>query len=96
MTDDLILRMLIHYCDTKTMSERQGLSLKELGEVQIRAYYIEKELKAWDAIKQKLEIKSNDIGIEDIFIKGTDTIVIYNEDDSFEIVKKVLENECNS
>ena len=44
-------------------------------------------------LKSKLEMRSLAPGIEDIVLKGTDTIVVYNEDDNYEKVKEWLEND---
>ena len=52
-----------------------------------------RDLKVSEVLKSKLELKSLALGIEDIFLKGTDIVVIYNEDENFELVKEWLENE---
>ena len=46
-----------------------------------------------ELFKSKLEVRSLTPGIKDICLKGTDTVVVYNEDDNFEKVKEWLENE---
>ena len=52
-----------------------------------------RDLKVSEVLKSKLELKSLALGIEDIFLKGTDIVVIYNEDESFELVKEWLKDE---
>lgn len=52
---------------------------------------VKKDLEVLEILKNKLEIKSLDIGIEDIFLKGTNYIVMFEED--FNKVKEWLENE---
>ena len=42
-----------------------------------------RDLKVSEVLKSKLELKSLALGIEDIFLKGTDIVVIYNEDEKF-------------
>lgn len=39
----------------------------------------------------KLEIKSLELGIEDIYLKGTNQIVIYYEDDYYDEIRKEIE-----
>lgn len=39
----------------------------------------------------KLEIKNTDLGIDDIYLKGTDQIVIYEEDEYYNEIRKEIE-----
>ena len=56
---------------------------------------IEKDLEVLEILKNKLEIKSLGNVIEDIFLKGTNYIVMFEEEKGFDKVKEWLENEIH-
>ena len=62
-------------------------------DIEMLADKIEEDLEVLEILKNKLEIKSLDIGIEDIFLKGTNYIVMFEEEKDFNKVKEWLEND---
>jgi len=54
---------------------------------------LKQDLEILNLIKSMLEIKSECIGIYDIYIKGTNTIFMYEENDNYDLVVRWLRND---